>query len=103
MSAPLLVLLIALTAVRLTRLAARDTFPPVAAARERVVARWGAESWQAYLAECPWCLGVYLAGAVTLGADLTVSGGVPAPLLTWGAAAWLAGAAVAWEPDQEDE
>src|SRR5690606_29799505 len=52
----------ALATHRLVRLLQRDTLPPVARARERVIAE-GPE-WAADLADCPWCLGVWVAAGV---------------------------------------
>lgn len=43
----------------------------------------------AYFLGCPWCQGVWAAGAVTLVTDMVV--GLPVPVLVWGAAAWFAG------------
>lgn len=85
----LLCVLIALTSYRLTRLVAQDEFPPIAVARERVAGRWGDESWQAYLSRCPWCVGVYASGLVTLAAWLVLD--LPVPFLVWGAAAAAVG------------
>jgi hypothetical protein len=96
MSATLLIVLTALTAARLTRLLVADAFPPLLAARTRVVDRWGDESWQAYLAHCPWCTGVYVAGLLTWA--VTAIYGLPAPLLVWGASAFVAGYLPATEP-----
>jgi hypothetical protein len=78
---PLLVfLLMALAAYRVTRLLVADQFPPVEVQRERIAARYGNESWQAYLSRCPWCAGVYVS-AITVGlTDLAAS--VPLPVLT---------------------
>jgi hypothetical protein len=48
--------------------------------------------WLAELLSCPWCVGGWLAGAVTAATDLTV--GVPLPWLSgfavWAAGSWLA-------------
>jgi hypothetical protein len=83
------VLLVALTSYRITRLLVRDEFPPIAVQRARISEKKGHESWQAYLVRCTWCAGVYVAGAITLATDLVI--GVPAPLLVWGAAAAVTG------------
>jgi hypothetical protein len=89
-SPTLLFVLLALTAFRITRLITRDEFPPVAVARERVAGRYGDESWQAYLARCPWCVGVYVSAGCTFLTWLAV-GGLPLPLLWWGATAAVVG------------
>jgi hypothetical protein len=88
--AALVVALICLASFRLTRLIARDAFPPLAVQRARVAARWGDHSWQAYLSECQWCVGVYVSGLVTLAAWLLVDL-LPVPLLVWAAAAAVTG------------
>lgn len=85
----LLLVLVVLTVYRVTRLIVADAFPPIAAARFRVQRRYGPESWQAYLSECPWCVSVYVAALVVLAVDLVV--GLPAPFLVWPAASALTG------------
>lgn len=82
----LLVALIALTSYRVTRLLVRDQFPPIEVQRTRIAARWGDESWQAYLSRCPWCAGVYVSAVVVALTHLVV-GGFPTPVLVWGTAA----------------
>lgn len=90
------VALIALTSFRITRLLVKDEFPPIAVQRARVSARWGDDSWQAYLSQCPWCAGVYVSGLVTLVTWLAVD--LAVPFLVWGAAAAVTGllASVDW-------
>lgn len=48
--------------------------------------------WLAELLSCPWCVGGWLAGAVTAATDITV--GVPLPWLSgfavWAAGSWMA-------------
>jgi fatty acid desaturase len=85
----LTVILISLSSYRLTRLFARDSFPPIAVRRARIAERRGDASWQAYLATCSWCLGVWIAALVTGATWWAV--GVPLPPLTWGAAAAVTG------------
>lgn len=87
--AALVVALVCLASYRATRLLARDAFPPLAVHRARVAARWGDDSWQAYLSECQWCAGVYVSGLVTLAAWLAVD--LPVPFLVWAAAATVTG------------
>lgn len=100
MSVTLLCVLTALTAARVTRLLVADAFPPLLAARTWVVTHWGDESWQAYLAHCPWCTGVYVSGLLV--AAVCAVYGLPAPLLVWGTAAFVSGYLVAAEPGNAD-
>lgn len=93
----LLLVAIALTSCRLTRLLTVDEFPPIKVQRMRVLDRWGPDSWQAYLSRCPWCMGVWMSGAVTAATWLALDG-FPMPVLVWGAAAWASGFLVAVEP-----
>jgi Protein of unknown function (DUF1360) len=58
----------ALAVYRLARLLTRDSFPPIARARERVLERWPESAWTE-LAVCPWCMSVWIAGPV-IGARL---------------------------------
>jgi len=85
----LLVLLITLTTYRITRLLTQDALPLVARPRAWIIRRTGEHSAWAYLVECPWCTGVYVAAAVTAATDVWVS--VPYPFLVAGAAAALTG------------
>lgn len=84
----LLVLMCGATA-RITRLLVADAFPPVARLRAMATVRWRDGSWQAYLAGCPWCLGVWVAGLLTLVVEWHYS--LPAPVLVWPTVAWVAG------------
>jgi hypothetical protein len=84
------IIAVGLTSFRLTRLLARDTFPPLAVQRARIAARWGSDSWQAYLSECQWCAGVYVSAAVT-GAAWWVTDSLPMPAMVWGGAAAIVG------------
>lgn len=68
-----------LTCYRLTRLLTTDSFPPIVAFRSWISDRWGDDSWQAYLSECPWCVSVWIAGALV--AVLVATVGCPYPLL----------------------
>lgn len=85
----LLVALVFLTVYRLTRLVTADAFPPIAAARDAVEHRWGTDSWQNYLANCPWCVSVYVAAAVVAATAWTVW--LPYPLLMIPAASAVTG------------
>jgi hypothetical protein len=86
----LVVVVVCLASARATRLLVMDTFPPVAVQRARVVARWGDGSWQAYLANCSWCAGMYVSGIVT-GATWWAIDSLPVPALVWLAAAYVTG------------
>lgn len=89
-------ILLALTSYRLTRLLVVDKFPPILAVRERLTGNdeYGVEKWPwvpfwlEYLAGCYWCVSVWVSGAVTLLAALTLD--VPYPLLIWGGCAAVA-------------
>lgn len=96
MSASLLVLLVCLTAYRLTRLVVSDSWPPSEWMRGQVIDRTGEESSWSYLVHCPWCMGMWIAGLVTAATDVAV--GLPVPLLVWGAAATACGLIAAIEP-----
>lgn len=79
----LVVVLIALTTYRLTRLIVDDRIskPVVDRVQEWAERRWiakrpdsdtNSDQWQssvAYLFSCPWCVSVYVAGAVTVVVD----------------------------------
>lgn len=41
--------------------------------------------------KCPWCAGAWVTAAVTIATDLTVDGGLPAPLLVFAAARYVTG------------
>lgn len=64
---------------RITRLVVGDDFPPIAWARERIAApgeREGAGAIAravADLIQCPWCVSVYVAGAVVLALEWGMS------------------------------
>jgi hypothetical protein len=49
---------------------------------------------------CPWCLGTWLAIAITIATDVIVDGGVAAPVLVAGTAAAVTGLLGANDPDQ---
>lgn len=72
---------------RVTRLVTCDAFPLARRPRCLIVSR--GPSWLADLVTCPWCAGVYVAGAVTL---LTLPlTSVPVPVWTWLLGATVAG------------
>jgi hypothetical protein len=83
----LALLLTFLTAWRLARLVCKDEFPPSVALRDRVIGWAGTGTAWHYLVECIPCAGVYTSGAVVLATSLSL--GLAAPLLYWGAAAAL--------------
>lgn len=95
----LAVVLVCLAAYRVTRLLTTDAFPPLARARDAVEERWGDESWQAYLAHCPWCVSVYVAGALVAASVLLLDDGLPHPLLVWPTASAVAGLVASWLDD----
>lgn len=97
----LLLVMLALTAARVTRLVVADAFPPAEGGRDWVRRRFGEDSWQDYLVNCPWCIGVWVAGALT--AATTAWYGLPAPLLMWGSAAMVAGFLVAIESHDDED
>jgi hypothetical protein len=92
----LVVVMLALTVARVTRLLVADTFPPIARPRERLIRFYGKGSWQAYLLNCPWCMSFYVALVGTV-ATLHAIGGLPAPVLVFGAVWWVGG----WLPASE--
>lgn len=49
-----------LAAARLTRLATKDSLPPLKDAREAALRRWRGSPW-AVLVVCPWCFGFWFA------------------------------------------
>jgi hypothetical protein len=86
----LVLIALALTSYRLTRLLVVDEFPPIKVQRVRLAQRWGESSSLTYLSRCPWCAGVWVAGMLTLATWLAVDT-MPVPLLQWGAAAAVTG------------
>jgi len=82
-----------LAAARVVRLVVDDDWPPVAKLREWYVTK-ATEQWQP-LIECPWCVGVYVAGpAVVWFASLVAWPDATANLYAWWIVnGWLA---VAW-------
>ena len=55
----------ALATWRLTHLIVEDVFPPIAAAREAVIERFGPDSSVSYLVSCIFCTGVWVAIGVS--------------------------------------
>lgn len=85
----MLLALMTLTAYRLTRVIAVDKFPPMLSMRVRVYLRYGENSWQFYLINCVWCVGVYASAIVV--APTAWLANIPLPVLWWGAVASLVG------------
>ena len=79
-----LTILIAVAAFRLWRLASYDLIAqPI---RKRMLYN---RARLADFVDCPWCLGFWLTGAVTLSVDACMS--VPLPVLVWLAASGIVG------------
>ena len=95
-----LFVLMSLASYRIARFIVDDQFPPMKWLREKITGPYATPLdsserastrvpyWLAYLFTCPWCMTVWTAGLVTLLVTVTV--GVPAPLLVWLAAAAVA-------------
>ena len=89
--AALTIVLLCLATWRTTRLVTRDTLPLVAdpvARLQAFVLRHAGKRWAEGL-DCPWCVSVWVGGALTLAAALTV--GVPLPWLVWPVTSGVAG------------
>ena len=65
---PLTVVVTALAGYRVTRLVTADHFPPVRKARVWVEDRTPDE--YAMVWTCPWCIGAWIAGAMTVAAEI---------------------------------
>lgn len=82
-------LLLGLASYNFTRIIAVSRFPLAENLRYKVYYRFGNESWQYYLVNCVWCVGVYISavvvGITSFFADL------PLPVLWWGAVAGFVG------------
>lgn len=121
----MILLVAALAIARLTRLVTKDEFPPVAALRDRLLARWPAEDtafaeqadakvevfrvgevwvpekshWLGDLITCPWCAGFWIASLVTLG--LWGFDALTLPWAVWWLLPWafsmVAGLLASWE------
>jgi hypothetical protein len=85
------IILICLATFRITRFIAEDAFPPIAAVRDWVERRTGADSSWTYLIGCPWCVSPYVAAGVVLVVASTRRGGVPMPGLVITAASAVTG------------
>lgn len=111
----LLTMLIMLASYRLTRLITRDKLPLIALPRDKFVERWGVYEDEtdksipigvrdriqdgrrtnlfmrslAYLWECDWCMGIWIAAGVVYAATFYVD--VPYPVLQWLAASAVTG------------
>ena len=105
----LIVVLVLLTTYRITRLLVKDSFPPIAVLRARIGERFGDDSSLAYLAQCSWCAGLYVAALVVGGYELAAhlwlhEPGVPFPVLVVFAASGVTGFLAAWDdgfPEKE--
>lgn len=71
----------ALAVARLTRLFVDDQL--MNSYRLWVDTHWGTDSWQSYLAHCPWCTSIWISALVMPAAVL-----VPSPY-PWSATIWL--------------
>jgi hypothetical protein len=94
----LLVVLVLLATYRITRLLVADEFPPIRAPREWISDRWPNSS-VAYLVNCPWCTGAYVAAGIVAGVDWWTDHPVLTPALLIAAASGVAGLIAAVEPD----
>ena len=88
-------LVFALAVYRVSRLVTIDKFPPIVLLRARIAGRWGDDSWQAYLSECPWCASVWVGGAGVLLAVWLAD--VTMPVAAWLASSALTGLLIKWE------
>jgi hypothetical protein len=111
MPAWLLVVLVVVATHRLTRLVVADEIPLVKVPRDRMVgwldpdqpgrrAPWGGFGRSvAYLLGCPWCMSIWVGGALVW---LTVQvHGLPVPWLVWLAASSCTGWAASAESEHE--
>lgn len=65
---PLRLLIATAAAYRITRLAQRDSLPPLPQVRQNLVDRWG-DKPASELIDCPWCLGFWTSLAVFIAAS----------------------------------
>lgn len=94
--------ILCLCAYRITRAITRDKLPLLRRPRERALRRWTAgkaTDWRAEFIVCPWCVGVWVAAAMTLVADLV--GSVWAPGLTFLAVASAVGMLTTLDPKDD--
>lgn len=70
---PLLLLINALAAYRLTRLWTRDSLPPLPQIRQAVLSRWGDKTWTELLV-CDWCAGFWISAGVVAVASSPAEG-----------------------------
>ena len=93
----MVVALVCLAVYRVTRFITADAFPAMEAIRTGVGDRFGPDSWQAYLVECPWCVSIYVgAAAVALAQGVGVD--FPAPVAVWLTASAVTGLIASFEP-----
>jgi hypothetical protein len=101
----LLLLVLSLATFRLTRLAVRDDFPPIAWVRDKIrfykAVYLGDDEdgeevfkyrWWGELITCHWCASAYVALALVELSNIFVS--IPLPVVTW-LAVWASGAVLA--------
>lgn len=73
MSPWVILVLLSLSSHRVTRVITRDYFPPVRIIREAIDRKLGAEHWLAYLTQCDWCAGIWVASGLTTALALFVA------------------------------
>ena len=95
----LVVVLICVATYRLTRLLVVDAFRPLAALRDRIERRYGTESSVTYLANCPWCVGLWMAAGTVAVVDLATDQPVVLPVLVALTASAVTGLVAAIEPE----
>jgi hypothetical protein len=93
----LVFLLAGLATWRLTRLLAEDTIPFVARPRAALARR--SDNWDE-LVNCAHCVGVYVAGAVTVALWVWLDS-LPAPLLVFGALAGFVSLVADYRPEKD--
>lgn len=93
----MVVALVCLSVYRVTRFIVADAFPLMANARDAVANRFGPDSWQAYLVECPWCVSIYV-GAAAVALAQVAGVDFPVPVAVWLTSSAVAGLIAAYEP-----
>lgn len=95
----LVVVLYVLAVYRLTRLLVADTIPLIAGPRDWITDHPRTPHSIAYLVNCPWCTGVYVAAALLAGLDWLTDHVVPVPLFLALTASAVTGLIATVEPD----